>query len=268
MKLSIIKSTIFLCGCDFVLSWVPQLLTRRNYDLNRLFSAGRRSGNIDESNTVVVNSDQLSRFESYSKYNEDLDIIQDIAMEFKRIDIPPNEWDVQLLAILSENDVLEAAELCIDVFFPQPSNVFQSLHIDKLVSKLNADILSRYRSTNLLPNAMVKAVDAEGDIVGFVEISLAAVDVLVYEAYLNHTELKPLNVIDGTVYLPKIGNLAVSPSVRNQGIGLRLMQSCHQIATLWGFDQVILQVDSDNEIAKKVLRFILYYRYFIRHTTN
>lgn len=62
--------------------------------------------------------------------------------------------------------------------------------------------------------------------------------------------MKPLNVSDGRIYLPKIANLAVVNEARNLGIGRQLVDACISQSKEWGYDQVLLQVEADNKVGR------------------
>jgi GNAT superfamily N-acetyltransferase len=49
-----------------------------------------------------------------------------------------------------------------------------------------------------------------------------------------------------------ISNLAVSPHHRRQGIAQRLLRSCEQITSQWGFKQIYLHVLDNNAAAQKL----------------
>ena len=49
-----------------------------------------------------------------------------------------------------------------------------------------------------------------------------------------------------------ISNLAVSPHYRRQGIAQRLLRSCEQITSQWGFKQIYLHVLDNNAAAQKL----------------
>ena len=52
------------------------------------------------------------------------------------------------------------------------------------------------------------------------------------------------------LYYPKIANLAVSPEIRRQGIGSRLLEECLATARQWKYPSVVLQVEEPNIRAK------------------
>uniref|UniRef100_A0A7S4JM75 N-acetyltransferase domain-containing protein n=1 Tax=Prymnesium polylepis TaxID=72548 RepID=A0A7S4JM75_9EUKA len=47
-----------------------------------------------------------------------------------------------------------------------------------------------------------------------------------------------------------MSNLVVAPSHRRRGIGTRLLREVEASASSWGFDEMILMVDVDNESAR------------------
>ena len=62
----------------------------------------------------------------------------------------------------------------------------------------------------------------------------------------------PLNEVCATLFgdavrvAPLLANLAVLPSGRRQGLGKRLVDACVEIAQDWGYDELLLEVESTN----------------------
>ena len=51
---------------------------------------------------------------------------------------------------------------------------------------------------------------------------------------------------DAVRVAPLLANLAVLPSGRRQGLGKRLVDACVEIAQDWGYDELLLEVESTN----------------------
>mmetsp|Transcript_2614 Transcript_2614/g.2729 ORF Transcript_2614/g.2729 Transcript_2614/m.2729 type:complete len:230 (+) Transcript_2614:314-1003(+) len=155
---------------------------------------------------------------------------------------------VQLHQIRGEQDVIEASELCIDVFFGNEGNFFKGMMLKKLRRQQVFDLLQRL--WHRVDDFMIKAVGINGNMLGFAETFVYSLDAEVYGSYLGFPAMKPLNISDGRIYLPKIANLAVIPEARNLGIGRQLVDACVTQSREWGYDQVLLQVESDNKVAR------------------
>lgn len=71
---------------------------------------------------------------------------------------------VQLHQILGEHDVIEASELCIDVFFGKEGNIFQGMMLKKLRKQQIFDLLQRL--WHRVDDFMIKAVSTNGNMIG------------------------------------------------------------------------------------------------------
>ena len=191
---------------------------------------------------------------------------------------------VRLEKITTENDVLNGAELCIEVFFVDDdennnsvSSMIRRMNTKKLLRKHSYDLLNRF-VRRPKDDCMVKAVQTNtGEMIGYAEIFVSQLDSSIYRDYVERSPAQQrLLEVDGKIFLPKIANLAgglvayplstyvlptlsksshtpsqnipaiVLKSARQQGIGKQLVRACLQQARAWGFEQVVLTVDVDN----------------------
>lgn len=124
-----------------------------------------------------------------------------------------------------EQDVLEAADLCINVFFGKKKNIIHGMILNDLRRKQSFDLLQRLwnRPTD---DSMVSAKDNKGNLLGFAETFVWSVDAEIYGPYLGYPANYPLVENNGRIYLPKLANLAVVPSARKMGVGRQLVEAC------------------------------------------
>lgn len=132
---------------------------------------------------------------------------------------------VKLQLVDNEQDVLQAADLCIDIFFGKAKNPFHGMMLNKLRRQQSFDLLQRFwhRPTD---DSMVTAKDSKGRILGFAETFVWSVDAEIYSTYLGYPASNPLVESNGRIYLPKLANLAVIPSARQMGVGRQLVEAC------------------------------------------
>ena len=124
-----------------------------------------------------------------------------------------------------EQDALQAADLCIDVFFGKVKNPIHGLLLKKLRRQQSFDLLQRlwHRPSD---DSMVTAKDSKGNLLGFAETFIWSVDAEIYGSYLGYPASAPLVEVNGRIYLPKLANLAVVPSCRKMGMGRQLVEAC------------------------------------------
>lgn len=124
-----------------------------------------------------------------------------------------------------EQDALQAADLCIDVFFGKVRNPIHGLLLKKLRRQQSFDLLQRlwHRPSD---DSMVTAKDSKGNLLGFAETFIWSVDAEIYSSYLGYPASAPLVEVNGRIYLPKLANLAVVPSCRKMGMGRQLVEAC------------------------------------------
>ena len=131
----------------------------------------------------------------------------------------------KVLLVDDEQDVLEAADLCINVFFGKKRNIIHGMILNDLRRKQSYDLLQRLwnRPTD---DSMVSAKDSRGNLLGFAETFVWSVDAEIYGSYLGYPATNPLVENNGRIYLPKLANLAVVPSARKMGVGRNLVDAC------------------------------------------
>ena len=132
---------------------------------------------------------------------------------------------VALKLVDNEQDVLQAADLCIDIFFGKVKNPIHGMLLNKLRRQQSFDLLQRFwhRPGD---DSMVTAKDNKGRILGFAETFVWSVDADIYGTYLGYPASNPLVESNGRIYLPKLANLAVIPSARQMGVGRQLVEAC------------------------------------------
>ena len=132
---------------------------------------------------------------------------------------------VALKLVDNEQDVLQAADLCIDIFFGKVKNPIHGMLLNKLRRQQSFDLLQRFwhRPGD---DSMVTAKDNKGRILGFAETFVWSVDAEIYGTYLGYPASNPLVESNGRIYLPKLANLAVIPSARQMGVGRQLVEAC------------------------------------------
>ena len=126
--------------------------------------------------------------------------------------------DIRLEKITTENDVLNGADLCIQVFFVDDdqgknknsiSNMIRAMNMKKLLRKHSFDLLNRFVHRPK-DDCMVKAVQTNtGEMIGYAEIFVCQLDSGTYRSYVERTPAQQqLLDVDGKIYMPKIANLA------------------------------------------------------------
>ena len=141
-----------------------------------------------------------------------------VATEIMKVSktIIKTNTDIRLEKITNENDVLNGAELCIDVFFVDEdenntgvSSMIRRMNMKKLLRKHSYDLLHRF-VRRPRDDCMVKAVHADTDeMVGYAEIFVSQLDSSTYRDYVDRSPAQhQLLDVDGYIFLPKIANLA------------------------------------------------------------
>lgn len=122
-----------------------------------------------------------------------------------------------------ELDMLRASSLCCTVFFGRPGfNIIRSIQLAQLRREQFADITARAARSR---TTFYKVSSVAGELVAFAEVSLGS------------------SIYPGR---PVLSNLAVETSWRRRGLAMRLVNACEEEAVSWGFDEILLLVDSDN----------------------
>ena len=163
----------------------------------------------------------------------------------------------KLEKIVTENDVLNGAELCVNVFFIEEDkksnkiSLFRRMNLQKLLRKHSYDLLNRFFNRPK-DDTMIKAVcERNGEMVAYAEIFVAQLESGIFRDYMTRgPATQRLIDVDGRIFMPKIANLAVTKSYRQKGIGKQLVLECMKQAKEWGFEQVVLTVDMDNAEAR------------------
>ena len=142
-------------------------------------------------------------------------------------------------ATLDDMDVV--TELCIEAFFGSNSGAWpwKTGHLKRLRAFQRKDLRLRHGRSGNRRVKMLKAVNAEGTILGFVEV-MEKVASGMYELPVDDPQR------DAKVFA---ANLAVSAKARRAGIGQRLVESAALEAEQWGFDTLYVQVEEDNSSA-------------------
>ena len=122
-------------------------------------------------------------------------------------------------------DVLQAADLCINVFFGKVKNPIHGILLNKLRRQQSYDLLQRLWNRPD-DDSMVTAKDMKGNLLGFAETFVWSVDAEIYGTYLGTPASNPLVESNGRIYLPKLANLAVVSSARKMGVGRQLVDTC------------------------------------------
>ena len=145
--------------------------------------------------------------------------------QITRTSAPTTDKSVTFKLVDNEQDVLQAADLCIDVFFGKVKNPYQGLLLKKLRRQQSFDLLQRLWNRPS-DDSMVTAKDSNGNMLGFAETFVWSVDADIYGTYLGYPAANPMVEVNGRIYLPKLANLAVVPSARKMGVGRQLVEAC------------------------------------------
>lgn len=70
------------------------------------------------------------------------------------------------------------------------------------------------------------------------------------------------------LYYPKIANLAISPGIRRQGLGSKMVKQCLETAKQWTYPTVVLQVESPNTRAREFYTALGFKQVNIDNTTK
>jgi GNAT superfamily N-acetyltransferase len=72
----------------------------------------------------------------------------------------------------------------------------------------------------------------------------------------------------GTVYIPKIANLAIQRDYRRQGLATRLVELSIERSLLWGHSHICLFVDDDNLQARQMYKRLGFSEIYLDRTTK
>jgi hypothetical protein len=108
---------------------------------------------------VYHKNDHIAGRHSYMSLLDD-QMATSVLMSDEKVSNPA----VQLHQILGEHDVIEASELCIDVFFGKQGNLFQGMMLKKLRRQQIFDLLQRL--WHRVDDFMIKAVGKNGNMIG------------------------------------------------------------------------------------------------------
>lgn len=148
---------------------------------------------------------------------------------------------------VTANELRLAARVCIYAFFDtEPgklmANPIKSMQLASLEDEQLRDLRSRFGGRRLGRSVMLKAVDdASESIVGFVELRVRS-DL----KYGLGPDVKPRDE------RPYLANLAVLPSARRRGIARALVKAGEALVQSWGYDELILQVEASNAVARRL----------------
>lgn len=180
---------------------------------NRVTVSGYRSSRIDNHGQTSIMSSRL---------DEETILSSLLNVKEPRLERLPT---ITYKLVDDEQDALQAADLCIDVFFGKVRNPIHGLLLKKLRRQQSFDLLQRlwHRPSD---DSMVTAKDSKGNLLGFAETFIWSVDAEIYSSYLGYPASAPLVEVNGRIYLPKLANLAVVPSCRKMGMGRQLVEAC------------------------------------------
>jgi ribosomal protein S18 acetylase RimI-like enzyme len=136
--------------------------------------------------------------------------------------------------------------VCIESFFGTADrlNPVRSMQLATLLDEQFADLRSRFGGRAVGGSVYLQAVDADGAMVGFVEVGIT-------QSLKYGMEQYGVPVRDERPYL---ANLSVRPASRRQGVGRRLVHACEEMVRSWGYDELILQVEDSNQHARNLYR--------------
>lgn len=118
------------------------------------------------------------------------------------------------------------------------------MQLATLLDEQFADLRSRFGGRAVGGSVYLQAVDADGAMVGFVEVGIT-------QSLKYGMEQYGVPVRDERPYL---ANLSVRPASRRQGVGRRLVHACEEMVRSWGYDELILQVEDSNQHARNLYR--------------
>ena len=81
-------------------------------------------------------------------------------------------------------------------------------------------------------------------------------------------EERKAEAANNILYYPKIANLALSPDVRRQGLGSRMVKQCLETAKQWSYPCVVLQVEGPNQSARDFYAALGFEQINIDNTTK
>mmetsp|Transcript_9910 Transcript_9910/g.13729 ORF Transcript_9910/g.13729 Transcript_9910/m.13729 type:complete len:316 (+) Transcript_9910:42-989(+) len=161
------------------------------------------------------------------------------------VTIKPAERN-QLQPLSSKSVLDDLASLCTDAIF-QPSSQRLANDIEKYLYK---KIIERYGPSNSNENCLFLAQSESAAVANGLSPSTSPSSVVGCVGL----EVVPVT-LDGKPEgedvqpRPLLEFLAVDPSARGRGIGKSLLKQCEAKAREWGYDEIILQVAADNDVA-------------------
>ena len=187
-------------------------------------------------------------------------------------------------------------------------NVFDKLQApfrkkarEKMISTLFSRHLTELNKRLNKPNCLIlKAEDENGKIIGLCEMFMSAcmvddvcdpqeceiVDAGVpdglnsqeFEVNEFYKSAKVLGIAsvderkaeaaNNILYYPKIANLAISPDIRRQGLGSKMVKQCLETAKQWSYPCVVLQVEGPNQRAREFYSTLGFEQVSIDKTTK
>eukprot|EP01041_Mallomonas_annulata_P003106 gene3106-6096_t len=116
------------------------------------------------------------------------------------------------------------------------SEVFGTSADESAISELQEEMDSKLRNS-FVKVAYFRAIDVKSsDYIGFVEV---------YED--NSSPRRPV-----------VQSLCVSPTMRRKGLGTDLLHACEEEALSWGYSSIFLNIEDDNDVAKKFYEILGY----------
>lgn len=146
-----------------------------------------------------------------------------------------------LIQQVERNDIETVSKLCVNVFFGQnDGSPWRAAQLRQLYDEQLKDLSSRCMLT--YRNSMFKVVDSRrnGEVVGFIEVGAVPGTKYGMGDNIPESDLRPV-----------ISNLAVAERARRYGIGSSLVEACEEEAQKWGFSDMVLQVEEDNDLARE-----------------
>ncbi|CAM9393320.1 unnamed protein product [Ascophyllum nodosum] len=158
------------------------------------------------------------------------------------------------LEVVSDEDIPDMAEFFISNFwdFDVPPSQKRAL-----VRELVSDYRRRYGSQwgkRKFPSMLLAARNNSGDIVGCV-----AIEVSVCKGECVGMKARGISPNSaGAELRPILANLTVGRSARRKGLAKRMVRRCEAAAKEWGFDEVLLLVEENNQRAKRLYQKLGY----------